>query len=200
MWVIYQKADRKIVGVSAHSVPDLEKEFALKEVVRGLANPGSLENYDAIQISDLAQMAASMAVPLERAVLREIHPGKLELAVEEPKISLLRIRTDASDLHPVDGIPEIKADGTSFATITVQKVNESGEPMLGEDDNDPLYLRTDYGSLWSTDGREEITTVRLERGQASFRLVAERARRVATVQVFNADLKVRDNNIRIEFV
>ena len=100
----------------------------------------------------------------------------------------------------VDGIPEIRADGTSFTTITVQKVDEGGKPKQANSDNDVVYLRTDYGTLFSADGKEEITSIKLRRGQAAFRLVSERARRVATVQVFNADANLQDRTIRIEFI
>jgi vacuolar-type H+-ATPase subunit B/Vma2 len=63
-----------------------------------------------------------------------------------------------------------------------------------------LYLRTDYGTLRSADGVEEISSIKLKKGQAAFRLVSEKARRVATVQVFNADPNLRDGSIRIEFI
>jgi hypothetical protein len=84
-------------------------------------------------------------------------------------------------VHPVDGIPEIPTDGSSFTTITVQKVDERWQPQTDRNDTDLLYLRADYGTLRSADGAEEIRTIKLEKGQATLRLVSEKARRVATV-------------------
>jgi hypothetical protein len=200
MWVIYHKEARQVVGLSADGEPDLDKDFALDEVVRGLVHAEAVNKYDALQVSDRTQAQALHTTPLDRLVLRDAPKGKLQVAIEEPKQSFLRLSCDAPDVHPVDGIPEIHADGASFTTITVQKVDESGKPQQGNSDNDLLYLRTDYGTLFSTDGKGEITSIKLRRGQAAFRLVSERARRVATVQVFNADANMQDRTIRVEFI
>ena len=200
MWVIYQKKTRKIVGLSADGEPDLEKDFALNEVVRGLGDAEAVDQYDALQVSDRTQAQVLIKTPREWLVLREAPKGTLQVAIEEPKLSFLLLSCDAPDVHPADGIPEIRADGTSFTTITVQKVDGGGKPQQGNSDNDLLYLRTDYGTLYSADGKQEITSIKLRRGQAAFRLVSEKARRVATVQVFNADANLLDRSIRIEFM
>jgi hypothetical protein len=200
MWVIYRKSDQQIVGMSADSELDLDKQFALEEVVKGLANPGSPGDYDAIQVTDRAQARAFMTSRPDRLVLKKGPGGSLQLTIVEPKISSLILSSDAPDVHPVDGLPEIAANGSSFTRITVQKVDERGRPQADRNDNDLLYLRTDHGSLRSVDGSEEVSSLRLEKGQAVFRLVSEEARRVATVQVFNADPNLRDSSIRIEFI
>jgi hypothetical protein len=199
-WVIYQKKERKIVGLSADCEPELEKDFALEEVVRGLANAEPVSNYDALQVSDRTQARALLNTPLDRLVLRKEPKGQLQAVIEEPKQAFLLLSCDAPDTHPVDGIPTIRADGTSFTTITVQKVDEQGKPRQSNSDNDQLYLRTDYGALFDADGKQEINSIKLRRGQAVFRLVSEKARRVATAQVFNADANLQDWRIRIEFV
>jgi hypothetical protein len=54
--------------------------------------------------------------------------------------------------------------------------------------------------LCSEDGKKEINSIKLENGQAAFRLVSEKARRVANIQVFNADPNLQDGSIRIEFI
>ena len=200
MWVIFHKETRKVVGLSADSEPELDKNFALEEVVRGLVNAEAVQQYDALQVSDRTQASALLNTPLDRLILREGPRGRLQVATEEPKLSFLRLSCDAPDVHPVDGIPEIRADGASFTTITVQKVDEQGKPRQANSDNDQLYLRTDYGTLFDADGAQEITAIKLRRGQATFRLVSEKARRVATVQVFNADTNLLDGSIRIEFI
>jgi hypothetical protein len=199
MWVIYHKKDRTIVGLSADCEPELDKDFALEEVVRGLANPEPPGNYAAIQVLDREQVRAIFNAP-GSLVLRETPKGKMQVTIEEPTQSFLALSCDASDVHPVDGIPEISADGESFTTITVQKVDGRGELLKGKDDNDQLYLRSDYGALFSADGKERITSIKLKKGQAAFRLVSEKAHRVATVQVFNGDAGLHDGYIRIEFI
>lgn len=200
MWLIYQKKTRKIVGLSADCEPDLEKDFALAEVVGGLVHAEAVDQYDALQVSDRAQALALLSTPIDRLVLREAPKGTLQVVIEEPRLSFLLLSCDAPDAHPVDGIPEIRADGTSFTTITVQKVDGGGKPQQGNSDNDLLYLRTDHGTLYNAGGKQEITSIKLRRGQAAFRLVSEKARRVATVQVFNADANLLDRSIRIEFI
>ena len=200
MWVIYHKEMRKVVGLSAHSDLELDKNFALEEVVRGQGNAETLHQYDALQVSDHTQASALLNTPLDRLILREGPRGRLQVAIEEPKLSFLRISCDAPDVHPVDGIPTIPADGASSTTITVQKVDEQGKPRQSNSDNDQLYLRTDYGTLFDADGAQEINTIKLRRGQATCRLVSEKARRVATVQLFNADTNLLDGSIRLEFI
>jgi hypothetical protein len=200
MYVIYQKKDRKIVGMSSDCEVELDKGFALEEVVKGLVTPAPLSEYDAIQVSDREQARALLNVPREWLVLREAPKGKLQVVAEEPRRPFLLLGCDAPDVHPVDGIPEISADGESFTTITVQKIDERGELQQGEKDNDLLYLRTDYGTLFNAEGKQEITSIKLRKGKAAFRLVSEKARRVATVRVFNADANLQDGSIRIEFI
>jgi hypothetical protein len=134
------------------------------------------------------------------AAVRENAKGKLQVIIETPKQFFLLLSCDAPDVHPVDGIPEIKAHGESSTTITVQKTDEGGEPAQSKNDNDQLYLRTDFGHLFSVEGKEGINSIKLKKGQAAFRLVSEKARRLATVQVFSADPQLQDRTIRIEFI
>jgi hypothetical protein len=129
MWVIYRKKDHQVVGMSADSETDLERDYALEEVVKGLVNAEAPNKYDALQVTDRVRAAALITTPLDRLILRETPKGKLQIAIEEPKISFLQVSCDATDVHPVDGVPEIAADGESFATITVQKVDHQGEPQ-----------------------------------------------------------------------
>jgi hypothetical protein len=200
MWVIYDKEKRQVVGLSADGEPELDKDYALEEVVRGLLNAEAVDKYDALLVSDRAQARALFRTPYDWMVLREAPQGQLQIVIEELRLSFLRLSCDAPDVHPVDGIPEIHADGASFTTIAVLKVDEQGMPQQGNDDNDLLYLRTDYGTLFDADGAHEISSIELQSGQAAFRLVSEKARRVATVQVFNADANLQNRSIRIEFI
>jgi hypothetical protein len=167
----------------------------------GQKDPFSVDDpkIEVIEITDAKEKAKFMKMEVV-----DIHQGysiDIRKKVLEKKIqSFLQLSCDAPDFHPVDGIPEISADGESFTTITAQKIDESGEPQQGNKDNDLLYLRTDYGTLFGSDGKAEISSIKLKRGQAAFRLVSEKARRVATVQVFNADANLMDHSIRIEFI
>lgn len=199
MWVVYRKRDRKIVGYGADSGVELEKALVLDEVVKGLAHADAVGKYDAIQIADRAQARTVLTAPRDRVTVRENAKGVLQVAIEEDD-AFLALTSDAPDVHPVDGIAEIKADGASFTTISVQKIDAQGRAQDGKQDGDLLYLRTDYGTLLGADGREAITSVRLKKGRAAFRLVSETARRVATVQVFNGDRALHDRTMRIEFV
>jgi hypothetical protein len=196
MWIVYRKKDRKVVGMSALGGEDCDKETALAEAARGLSE--KVDKYDAIQVTDPAKGAELVGSPA-RVVITESR-GKLQAAVELPTISYLALSCDAPDVHPIDGIAEIKADGTSFTTVTVQKVDERGEPQRGRSDTGELYLRTTAGTLLSADGKEGVTSVKLKQGQASFRLLSEKARRVASVSVFSADAALHEALIRVEFV
>ena len=200
MWVIYRKSDQKVVGMSAQSEVELDKQFALEEVVKGLVNSGPPGDFDAIQVTDRTQALTFMTAQRDRLVLEKGPGGQLRLSIVEPKVSSLLLSSDAPDVHPVDGVPEIPADGSSFTRITVQKVDERGQPQTDRTDTDLLYLRTDHGTLRSADGAEEISSIKLKKGQSVFRLVSEKARRLATVQVFNADHSLHDGSIRIEFI
>jgi hypothetical protein len=200
MWIIYRKSDKKIVGMSVYSELELDKQFALEEVVRGLIDPGPPGEFDAIQVTDRAEAMAIMSAPLEELVLEKAPAGNLQISIVKPKISFLKLTSDAPDVHPVDGTAEIPADGKSFTTITVQKVDESWQPQTSRSDNDLLYLRTDNGILQSEDGAEEINSIKLKKGQAAFRLVSDKAKRVASIQAFNADPNLSDSGIQIEFI
>src|SRR5439155_1608360 len=114
-------------GVFALCEPELEKEMAVGEIVKGLVSGGAADKYDAVHVTDADQALAFIAAPLHHVVVAETAKGKAQASIEAPKVFRLLIQSDAPDVHPVDGIPEIKADGTSFTTITVQKADERGE-------------------------------------------------------------------------
>ena len=199
MWVVFKKSDKQVIGLSALSEIEMAKDQALKEVIKGLAEPGKLKDYDLIQVEDRARAEEVMQAFPHRLVIKG-RRDQLRVVVEEPEAYGLSLISDAPDVHPVDGIPEIKADGKSFTTITVQKISQEGKPLRRDADNDQLYLRTDHGILHSADGKEEINSVKLKRGKASFHLTSEKNKRVATVQVISADPDLADTNIRIEFI
>jgi hypothetical protein len=199
MWVVYQKKDLQVVGMSALCDPDFEKGAAVEEIVKGLVNPGAVKNYDAVQVKDFAQAASIMSAP-QHVAISDDGKGKVQATVEVPQVSLIVLKSDGTDVHPVDGIPQVKADGISFTTITVQKIDQGGVAQKSSKDSDELHLRATEGTLQSPDGKEAITSIKLKQGQATFRLVSEKARRVATVTVFNGNPNLQDGSIRIEFI
>lgn len=199
MWVIYRRSDRKIIGVTALGSNDPHKAAALKEVVEGSVKPGALSDYDAIQVSDPLRAKRYMDAFPDRLVVAGSESAP-KLAVRDREVFSLYVESDAEDKHPVDGIPEIPADGTSSTVITITKVDERFKPQKGEGDNDEIFLRTDYGALRAEKGENDIRSVRLEKGQARIRLVSEAMKRVATVQVLSAGNQLEDTFIRIEFI
>jgi hypothetical protein len=200
MWIVYQKKDREIVGMSACCEPELDKEVALAEVVNGLVGGGSVDKYDALQVKDSGRASTLISTPFRHLVIDESSKGKTQVSIEVPKMTFLQVSSDSGDLHPVDGIPEIKADGESFTTISVRKLDAQGEPQKARADNNELCLRTTAGTLMSADGREVVNRIKLKQGEAAFRLVSEPARRVAMVSVFNADPDLDNASIAIEFI
>jgi len=199
MWVIYHKASRAIAGVTALSDLDPDRQFALTEVVAGLLGARGEEEYDAIQVSDRT-LAAKYMEAFPRRLVVDNSEGEMRLSIRDPEYFILHVTTDAADVHPADGIAEIEADGVSSALIDVRKIDERGQPAQRPEDSDTVYLRTDHGVLRDRDGSQDISEIALVNGAAQFRLFSEKAKRVATVRMFNADPKLRDGTLRIEFI
>jgi hypothetical protein len=199
MWIVYKKADRQIIGVTALGPKDPDKNAALAEVVKGSVNPGELSEYDALQVTDLFRAQRYMeAFPQRLRVVGD--SSKPRLAVRDPESFSLFIESDAVDKHPVDGIPEIAADGISSTLITITKIDERFKPQKGDGDNEELYLRTDQGIIRDETGENDINNVKLVKGQARIRLFSEKLKRVATLQVISAASHLGETSIRIEFI
>lgn len=199
MWVIYKRSDRQIIGVTAHGAQDPEKNAALEEVVQGSVNPGKLSEYDAVQVSDPLLAQQYMEAFPQRLVVAGAGSSP-KLVIRDPEAFSLFLESDANDKHPVDGIPEIAADGASSTLITITKIDERFKPQKGEGDNEELYLRTDHGIIRDEDGKNDINRVQLKNGQAKIRLFSEKLKRVATLQIISAAAYLDDTVIRIEFI
>lgn len=126
----------------------------------------------------------------------KIESEPLETQLE---VASLVLSSDAKDFHVVDGIGEIPADGTSFTTITIQKVDANGGPLIRAKDKDELFLRTNAGVIKDAEGKKEIRSLKLKKGEGAFRLYSEDHKRVATVQVISAEVSLVDASISIEF-
>jgi hypothetical protein len=167
--------------------------------VGGSVAPGKLSEYDALQVSDgsLAQRYME-AFPRRLRVVGDA--GKPKLVVRDPESFSLFIESDAEDKHPVDGIPEIAADGASSTLITITKIDERFKPQKGDGDSEELYLRTDHGIVRDEKGESDINKVQLTKGQAKIRLFSEKLKRVATLHIISAAPHLGDASIRIEFI
>ncbi|OPY80855.1 MAG: hypothetical protein A4E65_01310 [Syntrophorhabdus sp. PtaU1.Bin153] len=199
MWVVYRKGARSIIGITADGGIDPDKETAIKEIVGGTVAPGSISEYEAIQVTDREKISQYLeAFPGRLAVAGTTKQPKL--VIREPEVFSLYITTDATDKHPIDGIPTIPADGSSSVLITIQKVDERAKPQTGKKDNDQLYLRANHGIIRDAAGKEAISSTTLDKGEARIRLFSETVRRVATLQIMANNPDIQDCMLRIEFV
>jgi hypothetical protein len=199
MWVVYKKNDRKIIGLTPNCDLDLDKETAIKEIVEGSRNPGEVNEYDAIQVSDRIMASQYMrAFPVKLVVAGTTKAPKL--SIRDPEISGLYITTDATYKHPVDGIPGIRADGSSSVLLSIQKIDVRSKPQTGTDDKDQLYFRSDHGIVRNASGTKDLHSIKLSRGKANIRLFSETVKRVATLQIISDNPELKGSTIRIEFV
>lgn len=107
---------------------------------------------------------------------------------------ILELSVDAPAVSPIDGIPEIPADGKTEVKITIQKVStKSGQRLTGARHNNRLNIRTTAGTL-------STRQVNLNKGQASFTLRSSTQTVVAEVRVWAAEREIPQSaTVRIEF-
>lgn len=117
-------------------------------------------------------------------------PGQARILLSAP----------AAELHPVDGIPVLPADGQSALEITLQKVDEAGKALKRKADSDELYLRCTGGLLQDADGNPIKGAVALVGGSAKVRLVSEPYRRLVTLQVLSKASAVAGASLTVEFL
>jgi hypothetical protein len=109
----------------------------------------------------------------------------------EPDV-FLKLSVDAPVVSPIDGIPEIPADGKAEVTITVQKMStKSDQQLTGTRHNNRLNIRTTAGTL-------SARQVNLNKGQASLTLRSSAETVVAEVRVWAEEI-AQPAPIRIEF-
>ena len=147
MWIVYQKKDGTVVSRTALSDRRRKTAPSMKSS-KALVNTGPAKNYDAVQVTDLAEDDDHSAAPSRH------DRGKLERESASSSRSRKRSRPTAqrrAGQAPVDGIPEIKGDGTAFTTISIQKAG-GGEPQASRNDNGRC-IRTTAGTLQSADGK-----------------------------------------------
>jgi hypothetical protein len=114
--------------------------------------------------------------------------------------AFLALTSDAPDRHVVDGIGEVIADGTTYCTITIQKMDLNGVALSGSEHKDELFLRTTGGVLMDDKGGQRIRALKLLSGCAAFRLVSESNPKIVTVSVLSRNPLLSKAEIQIEFV
>lgn len=112
----------------------------------------------------------------------------------------LALTSDAPDRHVVDGIGEVVADGTSYCTITIQKLDLNGVPVSGSEHKDELFLRTTGGLIMDDKGGQRIRSLTLQSGRIAFRLVSDPSPKIVTVSVFSRNPLLSKAEIQVEFV
>jgi hypothetical protein len=112
----------------------------------------------------------------------------------------LRLVSDASKRHEVDGISEIAADGKATCTISVEKIGPGGKPLTGRGHRDTIYLRATGGTLLKADEDKRIRSFELKAGKGKFRLKSEKQPKVVTVSVFGKAPTLGKAEMQIEFV
>jgi hypothetical protein len=121
-----------------------------------------------------------------------------QLRQETP--AFLALTSDAPDRHVVDGIGEVVADGTSYCTITIQKMDLNGVAINGNEHQDELFLRTTGGVIMDEKGGQRIRSLKLRSGRAAFRLVSESSPKIVTVSVLSRNPLLPKAEIQVEFV
>jgi hypothetical protein len=132
------------------------------------------------------------------AVTSDLPADPLALVVGDDLL-LLRLTADAPDQHVLDGIGELPADGESSCTITVEKIDASGNPLRRRRDADEIFLRTTGGTVVDAKGSTRIRSVKLRSGRATFRLVSEASPRLVTVSALGKG-SLAPAEIQLEFV
>ena len=119
--------------------------------------------------------------------------------LQQNENAILQLTSDTINRHIVDRIGEIPADGVSFCTITVQKVVLGGISSVKNPQQEEIFLRTTGGILMDEVGENRIRSVRLNAGQAKFRLGSERNPKIVTIYAFGYNPMLKAE-IQIEFV
>ena len=111
----------------------------------------------------------------------------------EPEEVFLKLEADASAAaSPIDGIPEIPADGQAQIEIVIRKMSQkTGKQLTGSAHKNLLNIRTTAGVL-------SARQLNLSKGEANFSLRSGTQTVVAEVRVW-ADEIPRPATIRVEF-
>jgi hypothetical protein len=114
-----------------------------------------------------------------------------------PELASLRLSADAPNAHPLDGVGELPADGSATCTITIEKLDASGDRLSGVGHGDEVFIRTTGGTLMTAGGKR-LRSVRLRSGKASFQLMAADRPGLVAVHAFAEGMQAAE--LPIEFV
>ncbi len=199
MWVVYNKSNLKIIGLTSRFGTDSDKQTAIAEITKGTIKSGDQVEYDAIQVVDEKKTELYYnAFPNKLKI--DNSTSELKLVIRDQEYFAIFVKVDAPDKHPVDGIPEIPADGVSYTVIILQKIDERKRLQTSENDNNLLYLRTDHGTIQDFTGKDAINSVNLVNGEAKIRLVSSQEKRVATIEILCKEPGIRGRTTRVEFI
>jgi hypothetical protein len=210
MWVVYRISDRQVVGSTVDAGVKLFKDQALKDVVDGLIGQPDIKEFDAIEVNDSERLDSVIrSVGEEQARLTDRGDGTLQVEDSAARAATIRVTTNATNFHPVDGVPLLSGDGESFLVVTLEKVSETDDDTSrvsagGEEkeQDDVIWLRPSHGSIREdTDERSvEIRSIRLEGGTARFRFYSDPVKRLANVQMLSANPNLQLGGLQVEFI
>ena len=201
MWVVYRKSDGAVIAKTRS--PQVNPQAMLEEVVRGLADSPPITGFDVVFTKE-GDTVSQMSRPGRRQQLavRIKTDGTAQIVDETPDESFLQVTTNATQFHPVDEVPLIPADGGSFLVVTLQKLNEEREAVTRKTvDTETIWLRTDHGTLREhAEDPQDIRSVKLASGAASFRIYAGNERRLATVHMLSTNPNLQFGSLQVEFI
>ncbi len=181
--VVVEATGNRWVSLCHHEV-DIVREASGEPLAVFIVKPGSYT---------VRTDGALSSVSVEH---REVPRSALELVRGGPRATL-RIFSDAPDVHVVDGVGEIPADGVTAATVTVQKVDAAGAQLADGDDD--IFLRCTGGVLMEANTDTKVRSVRLRDGRATFQLVSDNSPKLVTVFAFSAD-RLLGAELPMEFI
>lgn len=212
MWVVYRKADKAIVGTTPVGGQEANKDAAIAMIVQGLTSPGKVDEYDALQVKEQEKALKILDALMSRTAKVTENKGLMDVVEDDATEVFLSVTVEgAQGTHPVDQVPLLSANPSSFVTIKLQKLDAKGKPLTRKTvDKDVLWLRTDYGFLRSDPASggtivspgtmpPDVRSVTFSSGAASFRLYAETVQRLATVQILSTTPSL-NAAVQVEFV
>ena len=185
---IDQPADTDVVD----NVDGFNDQFELDQRIR--YNAGG-SRWDAMNDEDVPFYTETAYVTrfTGRQLLYEKDTGIVYFAKAADENICLELTTDATDTaDPIDGIPDIEANGISTCTITIKKVNGLGEYMTDAADDDTIDLKCTRGNL-------SALRVDLVNGEASVTLTSTTETCVSGIYAESQEEAVNEAKIQIQF-